>query len=246
MKEIDFLPEWYKSSRRRQVNYRVQYIVLSGIFAVMMVWNFVATNSMSRAKAQLVQMATKQTQAEKASAKLAELKKDVSAFHKKEQLVEKIDSKINVSNILAEISFLINEKIVISKLQLISEKFLDEQNDGQSMQNNTALRSANYNFAENIEHPLGNMRFKVLITGVAANASEVATLICNLEESPYFFQVTPSYTRSAQIEAIKHTLVNSQRELSRDLLKNKGKNLGSEDKITVSEFEISCYLANYL
>jgi len=243
MKDIDFLPEWYKSSRRRQVNYRVQYIVLSGIFAVMMVWNCVVTHSISKAKRQIENMTTKQAQVEKASAKLEELKREVSLFHRKEQLLEKIDSKMNVSDILAEVSFLMSEKIIISKLQLISEKFPYDQNKGEK---DAVVRLANYNTGKNIEPPVGNVRFKVLITGVAANASEVANLICNLEESPYFFQVKPSYTRSAHIETNIKTLVNSQRGLMSNSLINVGNTPGYKEKIIVSEFQISCYLTNYL
>ena len=243
MKDIDFLPEWYKSSRRRQVNYRMQYIVLSGILAVMVVWNFVVTHSVSKAKVQLEQMATKQAQVEKASAKLEELKRDVSIFHKEEQLLDKIDSKINISDILAEFSFLLNDKIVISKLQLISEEFL---RDTDNRQKNNVVRIANYNFGKNVEPPIGNIRFKILITGVAANASEVANLICNLEESPYFFQVKPSYTRSAHIETNIKPNINSREELTRIALIDGGNNQRHQEKIVVSEFEISCYLANYL
>ena len=71
-------------------------------------------------------------------------------------------------------------------------------------------------------------------------------MICNLEESPYFFQVKPSYTRSAHIETNIKTLLNSQEELRKGLLTNVGNNTGYKEKIIVSEFEISCYLANYL
>ena len=196
------------------------------------------THSISKAKVLLEQMATKQAQVEKASTKLEELKEDVSLFHRKEQLLEKIDSKINVSDILAEVSFLIDEKIVISKLQLISEEFLHVQNNRQT---DTVVRLANYNYGKNIESLIGNVRFKVLITGVAANASEVANLICNLEESPYFFQVKPSYTRSAHIETNKKPLINSQESSFINIRNNRG----YKEKIIVSEFEISCYLANY-
>ena len=70
MKEIDFLPEWYKSGRRRQVNYRAQYIILSGVFAVMMVWNYVSATSVSKVRARNMEMGTSRTQSEKVSAKL--------------------------------------------------------------------------------------------------------------------------------------------------------------------------------
>jgi len=55
MKEIDFLPTWYRSSRRRQISYRTQYAGLVGIFVVMMVWNFIATHLLSKATAKLAQ-----------------------------------------------------------------------------------------------------------------------------------------------------------------------------------------------
>ena len=69
MKEIDFLPEWYKSDKRRQVSYRTQYIAISSVFAVMMLWGFISTRSISKARAQIAHLATKQTQAETVSAK---------------------------------------------------------------------------------------------------------------------------------------------------------------------------------
>ena len=52
-------------------------------------------------------------------------------------------------------------------------------------------------------------------------------------KDPYFFNVKPSYTRSAQIE-------------TNSALVNTGNGPGNKEKIVVSEFEISCYLANYL
>jgi hypothetical protein len=53
MREIDFLPKWYTSGRRRQISYRTQCVALGGVFVVMMVWNFVAAHSISKATAKL-------------------------------------------------------------------------------------------------------------------------------------------------------------------------------------------------
>lgn len=55
MKEIDFLPTWYRSSRWRHISYRTKYVGLVGIFTVMMVWNFIATHLLSKATAKLAQ-----------------------------------------------------------------------------------------------------------------------------------------------------------------------------------------------
>ena len=110
MKEIDFLPEWYKSGKRRQVSYRTQYIAISSVFVVMMVWSFITTRSISKSQAQIDQMATRQAQAKKISAKFAGLEDEIRALRKKAEYIQEIDSKIDVASVLAEISFLIDEK----------------------------------------------------------------------------------------------------------------------------------------
>ena len=132
MKEIDFLPEWYKSGKRRQVSYRTQYIAISGVFVVMMVWSLIATRSISKARGQIAQMATQQAQAEIVSAKYAGLEDEMRVLRNKAESIEEIDSKIDVASVLAEISFLIDERIVLRKLEFIAEKFLNKQKADES------------------------------------------------------------------------------------------------------------------
>ncbi len=245
MKEIDFLPEWYKSGRRRQISYRTQYIILGGIFFVMMVWNFITSYSISRAQAQVVQMATKQTQAEKVSAKLAELKSEMNAFHRKEALVERIDSRINVASVLAEISYLIDERVVLNEIEFISEKFLGVQNKKSSRQVAGVVRAVRSDFVARGELPIGDVRFKVLISGVAADASDVAALICKMENSPYFCQVVLSYSRNADIEVRGSDTLRLQKDYTQELSDTGRGDHKSEGNFRVSNFEINCYLANY-
>ncbi len=245
MKEIDFLPEWYKSGRRRQISYRTQYFILGGIFVVMMVWNFVTSYSISKAKGQVVQMATEQTQAEKVSAKLAELKNEMNTFHKREGLVERIDSRINVASVLAEISYLVDEKIVLSKVELISEKFVDRQGKKSSRQTAGVVRAVQSDFVAKHELPIGDVRFKVLIAGVAADAGDVAALICKLENSPYFCQVVLSFSRNTDIEAKNSGTLHLRTDHTPELSNARRDDRKSEGNIQVSNFEINCYLANY-
>jgi len=238
MKEIDFLPEWYKSGQRRQVSYRTQYLALGGVLMVMVVWNFIATYSISKVRAQFAQMATRQTQAEGLSVKLAELKGELRGLQEKVESIEEIDSKIDVAGVLAEMSFLIDERIVLSKVAFIAEKFEDRRQAQLSPRAGTVVRAVRTKLSEKRELPLGDVRFRVVINGVAADASNVATLICRLEDSPYFCQVVPSFSRTAEINVRSNPSLSS---------KTKNVNSGREagGKIQVSEFEISCYLANY-
>lgn len=242
MKEIDFLPEWYKSGIRRQVNYRLQYIILSGVFAVMIVWNFVSAGSVSKVRAKYIQMETIQLQTEKTSAKLEEYKKEIAVLHEKEKLSDSIDSNINVSNVLAELSFLIDEKIVLSGIELVSEIIPDKQNKEKNPQSLSVVRSSVS--GNNSGALLGNVRFRVLIDGVAANGSDVAALLCKLEDSVYFNRVNLLYSKDASVNKIKSGSKNLQQDDSSELNKNQNKN--NNENIKVSEFEISCYLSNYV
>jgi len=245
MKEIDFLPEWYKSTKRRQVNYRVQYIILSGAFAVMMVWNFVAANSISKVQAKYLEMKTEQGQSERVSAKLAQYKNKLSLLHEQEKVLENIDSKISVSNVLAEISFLVDKKIVLNKVELISEIIGDKQNNKQSVPSLSVVRTAGSSFGNTDQKHVGNICFKVLISGVAADGRDVAALLCELEDSPYFRQVDLSYSRDAEVKTKRTYSSGFQQDIKPELLEDRGNNRKSEENLRVSEFEIICYLSNY-
>jgi hypothetical protein len=222
MKEIDFLPTWYRNGKRRQISYHTQYACIGGIFAAMMMWNFIAAHSLSKAAAELAQTELQSASAESVTGEFARVKKEAARLQEKARTIEEIDSKIDVSNVLAEISFLVDRKIVLSKVEFIAEKFRDKQEEKPN--SSSTVRAAAGNFSSKNAMLLDDVRFKVLINGVASDASNVAALVCKLEDSPYFCQVIPLFTRNKEIKTAA--------------------NIGGE-KFQVSEFEINCYLANY-
>ena len=242
MKEIDFLPEWYKSGKRREISYRTQYIALGGVIVVMVVWSFITARSISTAGAQFTQMETRQTQAKGLSIKLGELKSELRALQEKAESIEEIDSKIDVAGILAEMSFLIDEKIVLGKVDFIAEKIENKQQDKLSPMGSNVVRAAQGTMSPK-QVPLGDVRFRVVIGGVAADAIDVAALITSLENSPYFRQVVPSFSRTTEITAAGNPSFHSKikNENTKGTVQKNEENI----KIQVSEFEISTYLANY-
>ena len=52
MKELDFLPEWYKDGQRRRMHVRRQYAALVAVFLVMMLFNAVALHRAGKAAAE--------------------------------------------------------------------------------------------------------------------------------------------------------------------------------------------------
>jgi Tfp pilus assembly protein PilN len=242
MKEIDFLPEWYKNGRRRRLRYSTQYIALLCMFSVMMLWIFISINSISRASANLDQMASEQSEVQIASKEFTKIKNELAELQIKTRILGEIDSRINVADVLAEISFLIDEKVVLSKVEFISERFSDKQQPKKSSSSAIRVVGAGPDKRQNL--PLGDVCFKVLINGIAADASDVAALVCKLEDSPYFCRVYPSISRNKTIQmsgnsvpsAAPGTRINSGTGTRTAL---------TAGNLNVSEFGISCYLANY-
>jgi len=241
MKEIDFLPEWYRTGQKRQVNYRMQCIVLSGVFAVMGVWSLATTRSISNVRAELTRMAQRRDQAESASAELAEVASELKALRQKLGSVEEIDSRIDVASVLAEISFLTDEMVVLSKVEFISEKVGQGGQSKPSRGAGAVVRAAQAQFGKKSNLPLGDVRFKITLAGVAAEASDVMALIRRLEESPYFRQVVLSFSRNAEVARERVTSLTDRT----DIIGRRAATGGRTGSIQVSEFEINCYLGNY-
>ena len=244
MKEIDFLPEWYKNGIRRKVNYRVQYIIICGVFAVMMVWNFVSAGSVSKVRGKYLKMENMQLQSEKASDELEECKNEIAKLHEKEKVLDSTDSKINISNVLAELSYLVDERIVLSMIDMVSEIIPDNQTKGKVSRSMSVAKSSGSGGIS--DTTVGNVRFKIVIKGVAANGSDVAVLLCKLEDSPYFSHVNLAYSKDSQVNNVVKEPKSMQQNTSTELNNNQNENKSHNENINVNEFEINCYLSNYL
>jgi hypothetical protein len=243
MKEIDFLPDWYKQSRRRRISVRRQVIALGGVFLVLMTWNLISTNSISKATAELIRGQAQEANARTTSTKFAELRGEISLLQKKARFLEKIDSRIDVAETLAEMSALVDNKVVLSKVQFVAERFPDKQ--GEKPRSGSAVRAARSGRGQGPEAPLGNVRFKVLMEGVAADASDVAALVQSLERSPYFRQVYPSFSKNTELAAAKAS-GRRVRDVGRPA-EESSQGTGGHDTtmLRVTEFQITCLLANY-
>jgi len=215
---------------------------------VMLVWGLTATLTISKARAQIAQMTTKQVQAQKVSAEFARLEDEIRALRKKAESIEKIDSRIDVAGVLAELSYLIDERVVLQKVEFTAEKFADERETKNSPVTSTVVRAVRAGSNDKKELPLGDVRFKVVLAGVAADASDVAALMCKLEDSPYFCRVELSFSRG-DAKIIAGNALSPRKEPVIDEEKEESKSAVSKtavrSEIQVNEFEINCYLANY-
>jgi len=223
MKEIDFLPEWYKSKKRRQVSCRTQYASLGVIFLILMIWNSLTAFSVSRSVSEMVRLASTQIELEERVREFSRIEKEMARLQQKADVLKAFDSRIDIGSVLAELSFLIDEKITLRKLDLNAEKFKDVKGGSRrNLSPRAASRKSGKDSA--LDSVSGDVQFNIMISGIAPNSRDVAQMIIDLEDSPYFWQVYPSYSRNKQI-----------RRRSQSSVENR----------YITEFEVGCYLANY-
>jgi len=126
-----------------------------------------------------------------------------------QRMLESVNSHIVVSNVIAEMSHLLSGRVVLKNLEIKREPF-DEQNKKTEIQVVSTGTDGTKSFNS-------ETRFKIILRGLAADAAEVAEMLNRLEQSDYFFQVIPGFSKNANV---------GQRQ--------------------VCEFEMTCYLSNYI
>lgn len=214
MKELDFLPEWYRQKNRRKTHYREQYVAIISFFVIMLTWSFFSVSNVMRVEAQCEALHNDRAAKLQNTKEIDCIEEELNQLREKADIIKSIDSKITVSNVLAELSFLIDGPVVLNKVEMNKEKCVVESGDptrGPVVRVAVGSSSKKSKLAEEEIY-----RFKVVIAGVATDATEVAQLVRKLEKSPYFCQVVPGFSRNRIVQAHQ-----------------------------VSEFEIHCYIANY-
>ncbi len=194
MREIDFIPLWYKAGKKRRVSYRRQYAVMSSIFALMVTWSFISGHSISNARADIRSIEDKINTQVATFDEFNRLENTINGISDKADILTRLDTGVDISAVIAEISFILSERIVLSRFELSNEPFIDKSGVSTSR---VAIGSRSSR--EKGSLPENNTRFLVTIAGVAADASDVAGLIAKLEDSAYFCRIIPGFSRNREI-----------------------------------------------
>lgn len=213
MKEIDFIPEWYKSGQKRINSYQRQYVLVTCLFIALLAWSYAAGSFVSYGRASVESTQKLLDNSKPLEQEYTELKGEIAELQKKVFVLERVRSKVDISAVIAELSNLVDDRIVLSKL---SFNCTTADTDSANVSKDIIRFSAHPRSSQSAL-PGANSVVKVVVSGIAAQASDVAKLISSLEESPYFCHVLPGYSRNLKLKQRKAT-----------------------------EFEIGCYVANYV
>jgi len=236
MKEIDFLPEWYKEGRRQRLHVCRQYVVLAIAFIAMISYNVTSTHRISRASAELTRLEQRRAEAESAFHEFNAVTGDLNKVREKADLIERVDSKINVAAVLAEMSHILGETVVLSRVEFVAEPFSDDEKGAGT--GGTGVRRAGTSGVSR-ETLVGSVCFRIVLSGVAVSPADVAALVRRLDDSSYFHRVYASFWRNGKVQVSGRSVPASPKPQTTAV------SAGQPESLEVTEFEVVCYLANH-
>jgi len=218
MKEIDFIPNWYRIGRQRRRTYRRQYMLLGGLFGLLLVGCLGLGVSISRGRAFVERTRDAESTYGVIRERFEAVQRQVTELEAKQRMLETLDPQVAWSAVVAEVSHVVPSNIVLERLEITAESVSGPGSGPAKVGTPKVVLSASAVGAAAPAAdamPESQERFRVRIKGVAADAGQVSRLVSNLEQSDYFRQISPG-------------LIRNKRLAGRECI----------------EFEVACYLAN--
>ena len=209
MKEIDFLPEWYKQGRVQQEKHREFYVAIGLIVFIMIAWGIFANGRVVAAKGKNITLKNTKLTRLASETEYSQVESEYEMLKAKCQTIDSIRSHIVVSNVIAELTHLLDNGVILKKLEIKAEPIPEQDKK-------TGVTTVGAQGSDQASIFDKKTRFRIVLTGLAADTTQVAGVINKLEQSKYFFQIVPSYSKNTTV-----------------------------GQYQASEFEIICYLANY-
>ncbi len=210
MREIDFIPDWYRAGRQRRLNYRRQYMMLGGLCAVMLVGCLTLGVSISKGQSFLDRTRDAKITYETIRQRFEKTQQQVQDLVRKKDMLDVLDPQVRLAAVMAEITHLTPSDVILETLTIKAETIAPASAPAGKVLLGATSPSRD-TLAESRE------RFRVQLTGLARDAGQVSRLVANLTDSAYFRQISPGLIRNKIVEG-------------RDCI----------------EFEVACYLANYV
>ncbi|MEN8126308.1 MAG: PilN domain-containing protein [Planctomycetota bacterium] len=198
MKEIDFIPEWYKADRIRKRRYTRQCTLIAVLFAMMMTWSFVMGHHVKYVNAEVEGIQSTLLKGQARVQQTLSLQNEIAVMKQKTTLLDKIVSRTEVTSILGELSYLIQENIILSNLSLTNEPIEDFERE--SRVSGVLVQVGGSKKEQNPVIPNAPSRLKVTMTGIAASPADAAALIARLEQAEYFQEVSLVYSKPEKIK----------------------------------------------
>lgn len=195
MKEIDFIPEWYKADRKRKRRYVRQSTLIGVAFVIMMIWGMVIDRYVVSVKADVQDIQDAFTKAQTRVQEAMELQGQIDTLEQKASWLDKLTLRTPMTAVLAEVSYLMHDKVILSDLSLKNEP-IEELKENQTAAPGAVVQiGVPKEKNEDVVGPQIPTRVVMTLTGIASQPADAAVLIARLEDSPYFDSVTLVFSK---------------------------------------------------
>jgi hypothetical protein len=216
MKEIDFIPDWYKADCRRKERYVRQYTLIGTLVAVTMLWSFMMGRYINHAAAEVQEVDTAIRNKMPWIDEATLLEQDIAAMQAEIKTLRSISPRTNLSAVIGEISYLMQDNIILKNLSFVQEEIAADTQPAEPKKGTVVRVDIKDRTEQKAELTGQAVRMKVVLSGIAAKPADAAGLISRLEQSSYFEDTGLIVSRPGKVN----------------------------DK-NVTEFEICCYVADY-
>ena len=217
MKEIDFIPEWYKAGRERKRRYVRQYTLLAVMFTLMLGWGFIINGHIAHVNAEVQEVQTSFEKRQLQAQKALDVETRIAKMRQQKTLLDTIETRTPITAIIGELSYLIGENVILTELSLENQP-IEQSNINGNTTSAVVVRASELQKKDKQDEviPSSPSCCKVVLTGIAARPADAALLIAHLEQAEYFNHVSLVYSKPKKVK----------------------------DK-DVTEFGISCMVADY-
>lgn len=216
MKEIDFIPEWYRADRKRKRRYVRQSTMMAIIFVVMVVWSFIVDRHVTEVNAQVQEIRSALAKGQNRVAQVMEIQGQIEQMQQKTELLDKLSGRTKMTAILAEVSYLMKDEVVLSDL-ILEQEDIESAKDTKSLAAAAVVQIGSPTESnEDAVVPEIPSRTVMTLNGIATEPADAAALISRMEQSMYFDGIALVFSRPKKVK---------------------------EENVT--EFKIRCYVADY-
>jgi len=178
MKEIDFVPQWYRSSQRRRNDLAVRVACLCMLVAAMVAWSIrnLAVVQMAEADTAALQESYRSQGA--LQDQHAALQRRLQQLEGRRALLRALRGGVRAEQVLAELSHLMPEAMALTNVTLRQHDRLEFKNSQGGAQRDR-----------------GSLRGLMEVEGLAASHGHVGSFLAALERSPCFRGLEMKYSK---------------------------------------------------
>jgi Tfp pilus assembly protein PilN len=188
MRELEFLPDWYRNVCRRRAWVIAQAWGTAGLIVVMLIWACIAQFQAMRAQHEQKQVEKQLAKSQKDVDELAQLKLDRTIWAERGEVLSKVGLSVESTRLIQTIADCTPATVALTSFNLQTDEKAEIPKTGAAAR---AMRD---------KTPLMDRKLKVRINGIAPSDIEVWDLVTKLTAYPFFEEVSPTNSKEADYE----------------------------------------------